>query len=188
MSSHELTHEYLQSLIMDDIMYLLNRYQLTIDNLIDHSKLYESYCECSSSNEANCDDSLVGSSDSIVEFEASPNESSPINVETVTYKFETTSNKLWADIMDEEESLKSKKMYVSNRRSFRDALADGSKICPRYSDCDRDDCDRFHVRVEDLCTHAGKNNHCPVTTCDKIVIKGCRKGKHCMDDQCSFRH
>ena len=81
-----------------------------------------------------------------------------------------------------------KKMYVAHRRDFRDALSSGTKICANYIDCTDDECVRFHVLPENLCQHAGRNNYCSETHCDKIVIKACRKGKRCNDSTCSFRH
>jgi hypothetical protein len=81
-----------------------------------------------------------------------------------------------------------KKMYVTHRRAFRDALSKGIKICAKYGDCDDDHCERFHVLPEDLCPHAGRNNYCNQLSCDKIVIKACRKGRRCADSSCSFRH
>ena len=81
-----------------------------------------------------------------------------------------------------------KKMYVAHRRDFRDALSGGTKICANYMNCVDDECVRFHVLSENLCPHAGRNNYCSETHCDKIVIKACRKGKRCNDSTCSFRH
>lgn len=81
-----------------------------------------------------------------------------------------------------------KKMYVAHRRDFRDALSSGTKICSNYMDCTDDECVRFHVLSENLCPHAGRNNYCSESNCDKIVIKACRKGKRCNDSTCSFRH
>lgn len=83
----------------------------------------------------------------------------------------------------------SKKIYVAHRRAFRDALSRGTKICPRYKDCKDDNCQRFHVLEENLCPHAGDNNHCDDVRCDKIVIKTCRRGRGCPNKAtCSFRH
>lgn len=79
-------------------------------------------------------------------------------------------------------------LYVAHRREFRDALSKGIKICVNYMDCDSDDCLKFHVKKENLCPHAGRDNYCDQTDCDKIVIKACRKGSKCNDSSCSFRH
>jgi hypothetical protein len=82
-----------------------------------------------------------------------------------------------------------KKIYVAHRRAFRDALSRGTKICPRYKNCKDDNCQRFHVLEENLCPHAGDNNHCNDVKCDKIVIKTCRRGRGCPNkESCSFRH
>ena len=81
-----------------------------------------------------------------------------------------------------------KKMYVAHRRAFRDAISNGIKICSHYNDCTDDHCLRFHVLRENLCPHAGRNNYCDHASCDKIVIKACRKGRRCTDTSCSFRH
>lgn len=81
-----------------------------------------------------------------------------------------------------------KKMYVAHRRAFRDAISNGIKICSHYNDCTDDHCLRFHVLRENLCPHAGRNNYCDHSSCDKIVIKACRKGRRCTDTSCSFRH
>lgn len=82
----------------------------------------------------------------------------------------------------------SKKLYVSHRREFRDALSKGIKICPNYIDCTSAECAKFHVKKEHLCPHAGRDNYCNEEDCDKIVIKACRKGARCADSACSFRH
>lgn len=79
-------------------------------------------------------------------------------------------------------------LYVTHRREFRDALSKGIKICANYMDCDSDECLKFHVKKENLCPHAGRDNYCDQTDCDKIVIKACRKGSRCNDSSCSFRH
>jgi hypothetical protein len=81
-----------------------------------------------------------------------------------------------------------KKIYVAHRRAFRDAISNGIKICSHYKDCSDEQCLRFHVLDENLCTHAGRNNYCDQSNCDKIVIKACRKGRRCTDTSCSFRH
>ncbi len=90
--------------------------------------------------------------------------------------------------MVESPSNMTQKKYAATRREFRDAMTDGIKICPKYHICDNRDCEGFHVLPENLCTHAGRNNHCDVASCDKIVIKACRKGRRCSDSSCSFRH
>lgn len=81
-----------------------------------------------------------------------------------------------------------KKKFVSNRRAFRDCLSEGLVICPKYDKCEEDTCSKFHVRRSDICPHAGRNNVCNNNSCDKIVIKACRKGKNCSDKSCSYRH
>ncbi len=79
-------------------------------------------------------------------------------------------------------------IYVEHRREFRDALSKGLKICANYMNCSDTNCERFHVLEENLCQHAGKNNYCDDTHCEKIVIKACRRGSKCTDNSCSFRH
>lgn len=81
-----------------------------------------------------------------------------------------------------------KKKYVTHRRAFRDALLEGIKICSNYTQCNNNECTRFHVHPDNLCPHAGRNNYCDQPNCDKIVIKACRKGRKCTDTSCSFRH
>lgn len=80
-------------------------------------------------------------------------------------------------------------LYVSNRRNFRDMLTKGIKICPQYSGCDNAKCIKFHVKKENLCPHAGRDNYCNQSDCDKIIIKTCREGARCKDtSSCSFKH
>lgn len=81
-----------------------------------------------------------------------------------------------------------KKKFTTSRRAFKDALSSGLKICPNYDNCEDDLCDRFHIDKNDICPHAGRSNVCHSFKCDKIIIKGCRKGKNCTDQSCSFRH
>lgn len=119
------------------------------------------------------------------------------------YSWVTTSTvkRSWASEYDSEESdrdvslevileapVQDKKMYVTHRRAFRDAISNGIKICSHYDDCADNNCLRFHVLRENLCPHAGRNNYCDNPSCDKIVIQACRKGRKCTNNTCSFRH
>lgn len=79
-------------------------------------------------------------------------------------------------------------MYVNSRREFCEAINRGVKICPRYSSCDNESCERFHIRSDRICPHVIKGNYCNEDGCDLIVIRPCRKGKRCNDPECSFRH
>lgn len=88
----------------------------------------------------------------------------------------------------QQEEQKKELIYVAHRREFRDALSKGLKICANYMNCSNMNCERFHVLEENLCPHAGKNNYCDETQCEKIVIKACRRGSKCNDNSCSFRH
>jgi hypothetical protein len=93
------------------------------------------------------------------------------------------------DIVEELlEDPKKNLIYVRHRREFRDALTNGLKICSEYMNCTNGECTRFHVKKENLCPHAGRNNYCDQNDCEKIVIKACRRGIKCNDSSCSFRH
>ena len=81
-----------------------------------------------------------------------------------------------------------KKKFVSNRRAFRDCLSEGLVICSKHDKCKDDLCTKFHVHRNDMCPHAGRNNVCNDPSCEKIVIKACRKNKNCSDKSCSYRH
>ncbi len=79
-------------------------------------------------------------------------------------------------------------LYVSNRREFKNALSKGIKICSRHEECGDHHCAKFHIKKENLCPHAGRDNYCDEVRCEKVIIKACRKGNHCHDTACSFRH
>ncbi len=79
-------------------------------------------------------------------------------------------------------------LYVCTRREFCAALNNGVKICPRYSSCDNYECTNFHVLQQYICPHVTRGNYCDNNECELIVIRACRKGKRCNDEDCSFRH
>lgn len=79
-------------------------------------------------------------------------------------------------------------LYVSTRRQFCNAMQKGIRICPRYSQCDDNQCESFHIRQKHICPHVTKGNFCNIDGCELIVIRACRKGKRCNDRNCSFRH
>lgn len=101
---------------------------------------------------------------------------------------EETEEEIVLEVVLEEPLVEDKKMYVAHRRAFRDAISNGIKICSQYNDCSDNNCPRFHVLRENLCPHAGRNNYCDNSSCDKIVIQACRKGRKCTNNTCSFRH
>ncbi len=79
-------------------------------------------------------------------------------------------------------------IQVRTRREFCSALNNGIKICPRYASCTDHTCNNFHVDQEYICPHVTKGSYCDVNDCELIVIRACRKGKRCNDEDCSFRH
>lgn len=204
--------DQVQTHMLGLIVSIMNNYGLTEENITQQIKyLYEeSNYPTDYSNEADNKDiekniieyDLDYDSDSIssdVPVAVTP-ELSPVAIEpktktTFTFKRNQFASSWASDDEGDDDSIKlskstkdDKKIYVANRRLFRDALSSGTKICANYTDCTDDDCIRFHVKSEDLCPHAGRNNYCTESNCEKIVIKACRKGKRCSDPTCSFRH
>lgn len=107
-----------------------------------------------------------------------------LTMEMVSYHYANASKYYYQD----DTSAPDQKKYVSSRRAFRDAMANGEHICANYDQCSDPACKCFHVKPEHLCSHAGRNNVCNDNTCEGIVIKACRKGRKCTDAHCSFRH
>ncbi len=85
-------------------------------------------------------------------------------------------------------SEKNKIIYVKTRREFCSVMSKGIKICPRYSSCEDEHCKNFHIKNQHLCPHNPKSSYCDHDDCELIVIKPCRRGNHCKDPNCSFRH
>lgn len=79
-------------------------------------------------------------------------------------------------------------LFVSTRREFCHAMSSGVKICPKYSTCVESSCKNFHIEPQYLCPHMTRGSYCEHTDCELIVIRPCRKGKRCNDNDCSFRH
>ncbi len=95
----------------------------------------------------------------------------------------------WEDMSNNEEEKKEQSpIYVSTRREFCNTMQKGIKICPRYSTCNDNHCNNFHVKSEFICPHVTKGSYCHVDNCELIVIRACHKGKKCNDSECSFRH
>ena len=188
------TLDYTQQCILDDIAYLLHRYYLTIDDVTNHV-----------ANLNARDEPEVATVDTPIDPVPEPEPTQ----KKVTWSASPTIVSWDDDDYEDFESIEAihatiatieaanqvevalsshQKKYTSTRREFRDALSSGLKICPNYSSCSRSRCDRFHINSDNICPHAGKANVCHVPKCDKIIIKGCRKGKHCSEQSCSFRH
>lgn len=89
---------------------------------------------------------------------------------------------------DDSDSADERPMFVETRREFCLALSNGKKICPSYSSCASVKCKYFHINPEFICNHVTRGSYCDEENCELIVIRACRKGKRCNDDQCSFRH
>jgi len=79
-------------------------------------------------------------------------------------------------------------IYVTTRREFCTAMGKGLKICPRYSTCTDRHCKNFHIEPQYICPHVTRGSYCDQSECELIVIRPCRKGKHCNDPKCSFKH
>lgn len=171
------------------VISIMNNYHLNIDHISN---------QLSYQQPPNYENNLIQPMEEETEF-VPINKSKPIDIvqaETKTSFVKMTNYaKAWGDsdsedevILSSKERPKNKKMFVSHRRAFRDALSNGNRICSQYNNCTDNNCKRFHVLDENLCPHAGRNNYCEDANCDKIVIKACRKGKRCNDKTCSFRH
>jgi uncharacterized protein YifE (UPF0438 family) len=185
------------------IVSIMNNYSLSVTDIVNYIQCMESYqtqpidpeyvqytppSQESSNGHEESEDSDV--SDQEVEHVSV---STPVFDNGPNYVHHSWASDVGSDVMDLDiplldEPTEDKKMYVAHRRAFRDALSEGIKICSNYTDCHDNHCTRFHVLSENLCPHAGRNNYCDHTNCDKIVIKACRKGRRCNDTSCSFRH
>lgn len=110
----------------------------------------------------------------------------------------------WADLSSDEEEIllglnsdissedsedeDPSKIHVKTRREFCNAMSNGVKICPKYSNCTKQGCKNFHIKQRYICSHHTRGSYCDKAECDLIVIRPCRKGKRCHDPECSFRH
>ncbi len=208
--SHGNELDVVQTHMLGLIVSIMNNYGLTEDHVAQQIKYnYEEEVNRYAAvlSDSNEEDLELHYENSV--YNESTDEDTPIPLTPVatevktTFAFKTNPfSSSWASDDEEDEceikpfipiikkdnKSNTKKMYVAHRRDFRDALSSGTKICANYMDCADDECVRFHVLSENLCPHAGRNNYCSETHCDKIVIKACRKGKRCNDSTCSFRH
>lgn len=199
--------DYVQTHMLGLIVNIMSNYGLTEEHIAQQLKYVYDDANQYSAIDSDSNDDLV-QSDTILDTVSVDSDTQipiPVTPEAVKTTFGFKINPFsssWASD-DEDDEIKpfvpiiknknenksdNKKMYVAHRRDFRDALSSGTKICANYIDCTDDECIRFHVLPENLCPHAGRNNYCSETNCDKIVIKACRKGKRCNDQSCSFRH
>lgn len=198
--------DYVQIHMLGLIVNIMSNYGLTEEHITQQLKYVYDEANQYSAIDSDSNDDLVHSETILDTVSVDSDTDIPIPVTTevvkTTFTFKTTPFlSSWASDDEEDDEIKpfvptiknenksdNKKMYVTHRRDFRDALSGGAKICANYIDCTDDKCIRFHVLPENLCPHAGRNNYCSETHCDKIVIKACRKGKRCSDQSCSFRH
>ena len=127
------------------------------------------------------------SSDSTLSSELSDSES-------LNNPFENVGNGMrWGDLCYDEEPPATNQqeatlLFVTTRREFCAAMTNGTKICPRYSNCSDQHCTCFHIDPKYICPHVTRGSYCDTEGCDLIVIRPCRKGKRCNDPDCSFRH
>lgn len=199
--------DYVQIHMLGLIVNIMSNYGLTEEHIAQQLKYVYDDANQYSAIDSDSNDDLV-QSDTILDTVSVDSDTQipiPVTPEAVKttfgFKINPFSSSWTSD--DEDDEIKpfvpiiknknenksdNKKMYVAHRRDFRDALSSGTKICANYMNCVDDECVRFHVLSENLCPHAGRNNYCSETHCDKIVIKACRKGKRCNDSTCSFRH
>lgn len=208
-NSYETELDHVQTHMLGLIVNIMSNYGLTEEHITQQLKHVYDDANQYSAIDSDSNDDLVHS-DTILDTVSVNSDTQipipiPVTPEAVKTAFAFKINPFlssWAsDDEDDDYEIKpfvptiknenksdNKKMYVAHRRDFRDALSSGTKICANYIDCTDDECVRFHVLPENLCEHAGRNNYCSESNCDKIVIKACRKGKRCNDPSCSFRH
>lgn len=89
----------------------------------------------------------------------------------------------------EPESKKDKRIWITTRNEFMRHYRKGRIPCKYKTGCTRLDCKGIHFKDQYICRHKlDENEHCPVSSCMKIVLKRCLSKEACNGKFCTYRH